>query len=96
MSIAVELLKAKHIGIGDFRGHMFKLLDTAEPIVITEHGHPKSVVLGYNEVLEIIDILEELSDYQTVAAVKEARQAIKGGVKGIPVSRTIKKFRKMQ
>jgi prevent-host-death family protein len=96
MSIASELLKAKHIGIGDFRGQLFKLLDTAQPIVVTEHGHPKSVVLGYDEVLEIIDILEELADHQTVSAVKEARQAISVGVPGIPVSRTIRKFRKIR
>jgi len=85
MNIASALLRAPHKGIKYLKEHLStKYLDRL--LVITDHGEPVSVSLPYGELLEIMDILDELSDRETLKNVQEGREAIKAGVKGIPVS----------
>lgn len=85
MSIAVDLLKAEHIGIRDLKAHMStKLLNNL--MVITDKGKPVSVNLPYQDLLELMDILDELTDPGTMAAINNGREAIRSGEEGIPVS----------
>lgn len=93
MSIALNLLKAEHIGARIFRNRLFEFLKDDEPLIITEHGQPVRVVLSYDEMLDLLDILDELSDPQTVKAVRESRKAIAGGTKRIPVSQVFNEIR---
>ena len=83
MSISRALLKAKTIGIRKFRDKLSKLMKTHEMFVVTEHGHPTSVVLPYNDIMEIVDILDELRDKNAIKAVTSGRKSISSGVKGI-------------
>ncbi|GAG68990.1 unnamed protein product [marine sediment metagenome] len=93
MSLATNLLKASHIGIRNFKKLLStKLLD--ELIVITNRGTPVSVNIPYSDALELIDILDELADLETISAVEEARKAIRSGVTGIPVSDLFNRIRK--
>lgn len=85
MSIAVDLLKADRIGIRDLKEHLStKLLDKL--LVITDRGNPVSVNLPYPDVLELLDIIDELTDLETLKTVYEGREAIMAGGEGIPVS----------
>lgn len=92
MSIATSLLKANHIGVREYKGHLSKKL-LNEVLVITERGTPISVNLPYLDLMELIDIIDEISDERTVETVKEARKAITAKAKGIPVSKLFKKIR---
>ncbi len=93
MSLATNLLKASHIGIRNFKKLLStKLLD--ELFVITNRGTPVSVNIPYSDALELIDILDELADLETITAVEEARKAIGTGVTGIPVSDLFNRIRK--
>ena len=92
MSIATELLRANHVGIRDFKEHL-STKSLNETLVITDRGAPVSVNLPYSDVLELMDILDELSDPETIKAVQEGRKAIKAGAKGIPVSTVFNKIR---
>ncbi len=93
MSIATDLLKAEHMGIRDLKEHLStKLLEKV--LVITDRGTPMSVNLPYSDVLELTDIIDELSDLETLATVTEGRKAIRQGAKGILVSGLFKKIRK--
>jgi len=93
MSLATNLLKASHIGIRNFKKLLStKLLD--ELIVITNRGTPVSVNIPYSDALELIDILDELADLETITAVEKARKAIRSGVAGIPVSDLFNRIRK--
>ncbi len=94
MSIILDILKAEHVGARVFRNRLFEFLKGNEPLVITEHGQPVRVVLNYEEILDLLDMLDELSDPETVKAVREGRKAITKGAKGIPVSRLLAKYRK--
>ncbi|MDI6751435.1 MAG: hypothetical protein QME07_01040 [bacterium] len=48
-----------------------KLLD--EVLIITDRGTPISVNLPYSDLLELVDIIDELSDSETIASVQEGK-----------------------
>lgn len=86
MKISTALLNAKHIGVRELREHLSKRLKDRKPLIVTEHGEPTKVILSYGDVLELVEILDELQDRQTLLAVKEGREAIINGKEGIAVS----------
>jgi PHD/YefM family antitoxin component YafN of YafNO toxin-antitoxin module len=92
MSIAVDLFKADHIGVSDLKEHLStRLLNKL--LVITDRGTPVSVNLPYSDVLELLDILDELTDPETVKIIKEGREAIEAGTEGVPVSNLFDRIR---
>ena len=92
MSIAIDVLKAEHVGIRDFKEHLStKVL--SDLLVITDRGIPVSVNLPYSDMLELVDVVDELSDMGTIKNVQEGRKAIASGAKGVPVSNLFKKVR---
>ncbi len=93
MTLASVLLKAPHIGVRQFKAHLSRLLKRRSPLIITERGVPVEVVIPYQEALEMVDLVDEAMDLETLKAVQGGRNAVKKGVKGIPVSRLFKKIR---
>lgn len=93
MSIAASLLKAPHIGIKDLKENLSKLLGSKDPLVITDHGKPVDVIVPYEDMLNLIDIIEEVTDPETLATVLEGKKAVKAGAKGVPVSQLFKSIR---
>ena len=93
MSIATDLLKAPHIGIRDLKEHL-SMEALRELLVITDRGTPVSVNIPYADVLELADIFDELSDLDTLSTIKEAREAIRAGGKGVCVSKLFNKIRR--
>lgn len=92
MSIATDLLKANHVGIRDIKEHLSTRL-LKDILVITDRGTPVSVNLPYSDVLELVDIIDELTDLETVATIQEGRRTIQGGAKGIAVTHLFKRIR---
>ena len=92
MKIAIDLLKASHVGIRELKGNLTTGL-LKRPLVITDRGVPVSVSLPYSDILELMDILDEVSDPRTVATVQKGKEAIRRGNAGIPVSNLFRKFR---
>ena len=92
MSIATDLLKAEHVGIRDIKEHLSTRL-LKDILVITDRGTPVSVNLPYLDVLELVDIIDEVTDLETMAVVSEARRAIREGSKGIPVANLFNRIR---
>ena len=94
MKIAMNLLKADHVGVRDLKTNLSKRLKSNRPLVVTDHSQPVKVIIAYEDMLDLLDMLDELTDPDTVKNVLEGRKAIAAGAKGIPVSRTIQKWRK--
>lgn len=90
MAVA-SLLKARHVGIKELKNRLSELLRTRQPLVATDRGEPTYFFVPYDEMVEVVEILEELSDPETVKRVQEGRTAYqKGG--WIPVARLWKKL----
>ena len=93
MSIAAGLMKANWVGIRELKGHLSARI-LKKPLVITERGKPVGVSMPYPDMLELLDIIDELSDPEILAAVREGRKAVLSGAEGLIVSRLFKKIRK--
>lgn len=50
-----------------------------------------SVLLPYDDVLEIVDILEELDDKETLRLIAQGRYALRRSVKGISAPASFKR-----
>ena len=93
MTTATDLLRAPHIGVRDLRLQLSQRLKAHRPLIITEHGEPKKVLLEYEDVIELVEIIEELHDPEVLRLVKAGRTAIQSGFKGIPVEPSFAKLR---
>ncbi len=93
MTVATALLNAKYVGIRDLREHLSKRLKGSKVIVVTEHGTPTKVILSYQDVVELIEVLDELRDQAAIQSVQEGRKAVREGAEGIPVSRLFNQVR---
>jgi prevent-host-death family protein len=93
MSIAATLLRANHMGVKDFREHLAEYLKREDMLVVTQHGQPSKVVIDYEDMLELVDIVDELQDANTISTVAEGKRAITNQPAGIPVSKLFKKIR---
>ncbi len=91
MSIATNILKAPHVGIRDLKIHLSSLLKKGS-LIVTERGKPVNVILPYSDMIELLDMLDEITDPETIKTIQEGRKAISRGVKGIPVSNVFKKL----
>ena len=93
MTVATALLNAKYIGVWELREHLSKRLKGSKVIVVTEHGTPTKVILAYQDVVEMIEVLDELRDKAAIRSVQEGRKAVRAGAEGIPVHRLFDQIR---
>ena len=93
MTVSTALLNARHIGVRELKAHLSRRLKGRKPIIVTEHGEPTKVIVSYNDMLEIVDILDELQDAQSLIAVQEGRKAVQSSAKGVQVSRLFGRIR---
>ena len=94
MTLASILLRAPHIGVRQFKEKLSRFLKSGNPLVITERGVPVEVVIPYAEALEMVDLVDEATDFEALKSVQEGREAIKKGAAGLSVSRLFEKVRK--
>ncbi|MBI4352595.1 MAG: type II toxin-antitoxin system prevent-host-death family antitoxin [Candidatus Omnitrophica bacterium] len=93
MTFGTALLHAEHVGVRELREHLSEHLKAQKPLIVTERGNPKSVVIAYQDMLELVEMMDELQDAETLALVQEGRRAYKQGAKLIPVANLIAKVR---
>ena len=62
MSLTIDLLKAPHVGIRDLKEHLSEFLRKEKPVVVTDHGEPINVIVSYEEMIELLDIIDEMED----------------------------------
>lgn len=93
MKISTTLLKAPHVGVRELKAQLSRFLKNNKATIITDRGKPKNVIVAYDDLLELVDVVDELSDKMTMKLVKEGRKAIGEGAEGIPVSQLFSKLR---
>lgn len=92
MTLATALLRAPHVGVRDLKAHLSERMKTKKPLIVTEHGEPKQVLIPYEAIVEIAEILDELNDKELVKAVRLSRKSAEEGLPGIPVETLFKKI----
>ena len=93
INMAADIMKADHLGIKNLRSNA--TLKIFEKIfVVTMKGKPVSVNVPYSDILNLIDVIDEISDPETLRLVKEHRDAVKRGVPLIPASKFFAEIRK--
>jgi PHD/YefM family antitoxin component YafN of YafNO toxin-antitoxin module len=93
MTLATQILKAPHVGTKDLRTHLARNIKSEKPIIITEHGRPKKVMLPYDMMVDLIETLEELQDKGLMKVISEGKEAVARGAEGVPVERSFRKVR---
>jgi PHD/YefM family antitoxin component YafN of YafNO toxin-antitoxin module len=94
VTIAMRLLRAPHVGIRRLKENLSWFLQKKTPFIVTNRGVPVDVLLPYSDMVEMIELIDEATDSETLRAVQEGRDAVRGGAKGIPVSKVFNKIRK--
>ncbi len=85
VSISTNILKSPHVGIRDLKINLSSFLKKGS-LIVTDRGTPINVILPYSDVMELLDMLDEVTDAETIKTIREGRMAIRTGTKGIPVS----------
>lgn len=68
------------MGVRELKNNLTGVIRSNKPVVATEHGKPAYFLLPYNEMVELIEMLEEARDAELVSLVREGRAAYaKGG-----------------
>ena len=93
MTLATMLLRAPHVGVRDVKAHFSEKMKTRGPLIVTDRGEPKQVIIPYEALVEIAEVLEELNDTELIQSVNLSRKSYQKGVRGIPVETVFKKFR---
>lgn len=81
------ILRAEHLGIKEFKTHICQILKANKPQIITDHGRPRQFVIPYEEMIEIVEVLEELSDPEFLKEIQQARKFCKKNKESIPASK---------
>lgn len=87
MSLATELMRASPIGVKALKNALSKVIAEGKARVVTDRNRPRHFLIPYEDMVELLEIIEELSDPAYLKRMAEGRRAIRQGAKGIPVSR---------
>lgn len=81
------------------RDHLSEFVDRAEReherVVVTRNGRPAAVLIGYDDLAALEETLEILSDPETMAEIREARNEVARGevIEGIEAVRALRSRR---
>jgi PHD/YefM family antitoxin component YafN of YafNO toxin-antitoxin module len=93
MSLATEMMRATPIGVKDLKNQLALVLHEHRPrLIIGDRNQPRHFLIPYEEMIELLEILEELSDPGHLRRVAEGRKAISRGAKGIPIEQVWKRL----
>ena len=85
------LRKAKSVGVREAQAKLSRLIESRSPSIITSHGIPKSFLIAYDDMLDILEVLEELKDKRLIEEIARARREYEEGL-SVPAERLFKKL----
>jgi hypothetical protein len=93
MRLAIDLLRSPHVGLRELREGLSANLRKNRTMIVTDRGVPKNVILPYADVIEILEMIDELTDATTLKNIREGRAAVRAGAPGVPFSRLAREIR---
>jgi antitoxin (DNA-binding transcriptional repressor) of toxin-antitoxin stability system len=89
---SVSLLrKAKPVNVREAQAKLSQLIKSKSPSMVVSHGKPVSFLVPYEEMLDLVEMLDELKDRRFLEEIARARSEYTKG-KSVPAERL---FRKM-
>lgn len=83
----IDLLKAKHVGARELKDHLAKYMRGHAPVVATDRGQPKKVLIDYQDMVTLIEMVADLSNPALMKVMAAGARAVRGGAAGLPVKR---------
>lgn len=91
MTATSLLKKAKPVNVREAQAKLSRLIKSKSPSMVLSHGKPVSFLVPYEEMLDLLELLDELKDRKLLEEIALARAEYAKG-KAIPADRL---FRKM-
>lgn len=93
MTTATQLLKAPRVGVKEFKTHLSEKIKSHNTMILMDHGQPKKVVIDYDEMVELLELIEELQDRELMKHVREGRISIQKGDKDVDAISSLERIR---
>lgn len=91
MTLTMELLKAKHIGVRELGRNVSTYLKKDAPCVVDVKGKKDKVIISLDVLVDLLEMLEDLQDRDLLELVRQSRTAVASGEKEVPVENVIKR-----
>ena len=96
MTFAQKILRSEHVGVKQLKNNLSEYLKDKNSVVVTNRGTPTNVILPYDEAMDLIDLVEELSDPELIQTIQEGREAIAQGAAGIDVDKAFEEYQHVE
>ncbi|MCX5783782.1 MAG: hypothetical protein NTW04_05025 [Elusimicrobia bacterium] len=70
-----QMLGARHVGVKELKNNISMLFKTHKPIVATDRGQPTYFLIPYEDIVELIEMIEEARDAKLIRAIQSGFQA---------------------
>lgn len=91
MTTAALLRKARPVNVREAQAKLSQLIRSKMPSLVLSHGKPMSFLVPYDEMLDLLEMLEELKDQKLLKELALARAEYTQG-KAVPVERLLRKM----
>jgi antitoxin (DNA-binding transcriptional repressor) of toxin-antitoxin stability system len=91
MTVTALLRKAKPVNVREAQAKLSRLIRSKSPSMVLSHGKPVSFLVPYEEMLDLVEMLDELKDKKLVQEIARSRAEYARG-KSFPAERLFKKM----
>jgi len=91
MTTAALLRKARPVNVREAQAKLSQLIRSKMPSLVLSHGKPMSFLVPYDEMLDLLEMLEELKDQKLLKELALARSEYAQG-KAVPAERLLRKM----
>lgn len=90
MTTASLLRNAKPVNVREAQAKLSQLIRSKSPSMVISHGKPVSFLVPYEEMLDLVEMLDELKDAKLLREIARARAEYARG-KAVSVERLFRK-----
>jgi antitoxin (DNA-binding transcriptional repressor) of toxin-antitoxin stability system len=91
MTVVSLLRKAKPVNVREAQAKLSQLIRSKSPSMVLSHGKPVSFLVPYEEMLDLVEMLDELKDTKLLHEIARARGEYARG-KAVPAERLLRKM----
>lgn len=90
---AIDLLNAEYVGVKELKDNLSKILHKKKLVITTDNGKPENVIVKFKVMVEILQLLHQLSNDKLSEILTSGRKSIKKGAPGIPALESLNKLK---